>query len=636
MVTNLNLASLKIGKNDSGPASATFQPEPRTSDLTTPASGINTPETNVSDLQRRYDYPPRSRDAPSMGERTGHSDSLYDKKSGSPDFPPSGKGSIYDGKDDLSRPGSWGLSVSDRTTTPRPSTMGFSVHTDARSIGAAADRSSGPTSGRDDRFPPPGGDSRDRARGGEWQQNVRDRPPSLQPSSSHDRFQTRTADVRGRPLTPVEHRQYAEYNAASTRYVESKGPSDDVSGMQVDDRRLLASTIDGRAFHAPDYIPPNRAPSASRPNPVDSCPQPDSRGAPESSQGPSVDSRSERVGSGIGPPSRASTSDRIVPPQLQAQPSATADAVDADNIQSSRSSSLRPTDPANPNLVSAPSPSEEGMVGGGRPNMPLEDNGPRPSFRDRLVPPRSAGRASSEHPSHYGDHPSRRFKFYKDRGGGFDGPPRPGPGNGTSMSGSIGQAPRSFHAHSPPPDARGARPLSSPPGATHRHPLRGSSLTRPMGREDRGNYRAEYDPRRPDVLDDTMPRYGDRSYRNFSPPLGEIPRGGGGGDRGGRPAPFPPSPGRDISGRRGEWQYHHYPPPPSSVPQNWDVEEGWDRSGDRDRFERDVPPRSAGWDYHGERDFIARGTFYIFFDRAIGLIPFLSFFFRWISLWSTS
>ena len=354
-------------------------------------------------------------------------------------------------------------------------------------------------------------------------------------------------------------------------------------------------------------------------NPVDSLPQPDSRGTTGSSQGPSNDSRSERV-SVVGPPSHAS--DRIVPPQTQARP--TAAPADVDDIQSSRSSSLRLTDAANQNLGSVPSPSD----GGGRPDMPVEDYGPRPSLKDRLVPPRSTGRASSEHPNHYGDHPgphSRRPKFFREKGGGasFDGPPRPGdrgpsgfgpsPSNGTPMSGSGGQAPpRSFHP-SPPPEGRGAKPLSSPPGTTHRHP----PLGRPMGREDRGNYRAEYDPRRPDVLDDTLVRYGDRSYRDFSPPLGEIPRGGG--DRVGRPAPFPPSPGRpppggDISGRRGgEWQYQQYPPPSPGVPQNWDGDEGWDRPGDRERFERDVPPRSSGWDYRGEREFIARGVFFVFF-----------------------
>jgi len=463
-----------------------------------------------------------------------------------------------------------------------------------------ADRGSGPTSGRDDRFPPSGGDTRD-----------------------HD-------NVRGRPPTPAERRPYdAEYSAASTRYVESKGPSDDPSGMHVGDRRLSAATIDDRRvppLHAPDYIPPNRAPGDSRLNPVDSRPQPDSRGAPESSRGPSVDSRSERVGSGIGPLSRASTTDRIVPPQPQTQPSVgVAAPADVDDIQSSRASSLRPTDAANQNLGSVPSPSEEGMAGGARSDMPLEDNGPRPSLKDRLVPPRSAGRAASEHPSHYGDHPGphpRRPKYYKERGGGgggggaaFDGPLRPMPGSG-------GQAPpRSFHMHSPPPDGHGAKPLPPPSGVTYRQdpPLR------LMAREDRPGYRAEYDPRRPDVLDDSLARYGDRSYRDFSPPLGEIPRGSG-GDRGGRPGPFPPSPGRappggDISGRRGEWQYSQYPPSPG-VPQSWEFEEGWDRSGDRDRFER---PGSAGWDYRGERDFIARGAFSLLLWKAKALTFFFFF-----------
>ena len=392
-----------------------------------------------------------------------------------------------------------------------------------------------------------------------------------------------------------------------------------VSGPAANDTgRMQPPQMDdshGRPLHGPDYIPLNRAPSDSQPNPVDSRPQPDSRGTPGSSQGPSIDSRSERV-SVVDPPSRAS--DRIVPPQSQARPPAAP--ADADDIQSSRSSSLRLTDAANQNLGSVPSPSD----GGGRPDIPLEDYGPRPSLKDRLVPPRSAGRASSEHPSHYGDHPgphSKRPKFFKDRGGGasFDGLPRPGdrgpsgfgtsPSNGTPMPGGGGQAPpRSFHP-SPPPEGRGGKPLPSPPGAAHRHP----PLGRPMGREDRGNYRAEYDPRRPDVLDDTLARYGDRSYRDFSPPLGEIPRGGG--DRG-RLAPFPPSPGRappggDISGRRGEWQYQQYPPSPG-VPQNWDADEGWDRPGDRDRFERDVPPRSVGWDYRGDREFIARGALFVF------------------------
>ena len=395
-----------------------------------------------------------------------------------------------------------------------------------------------------------------------------------------------------------------------------------VSGPAANDtgRRQPTHVDDshGRSLQGSDYIPLNRAPGDSQPNPVDSRPQPDSRGMPASSQGPSIDSRSERV-SAVGPPSNAS--DRIVPPQSQARPPAAP--ADADDIQSSRSSSLRlTTDAANQNLGSVPSPSD----GGGRPDMPLEDYGPRPSLKDRLVPPRSTGRPPSELPSHYGDHPgphSRRPKFFKDRGGAsFDGPPRPGdrgpsgfgasPSNGTPIPGNGGQGPpRSFHP-SPPPEGRGGKPLSSPPSTTHRHP----PLGRPMGREDRGNYRAEYDPRRPDVLDDNLARYGDRSYRDFSPPLGEIPRGGG--DRAGRPAPFPPSPGRappggDISGRRGEeWQYQQYPPSPG-VPQNWEANEGWDRPGDRDRFERDVPPRGAGWDYRGDREFITRGMFYCVF-----------------------
>ena len=425
--------------------------------------------------------------------------------------------------------------------------------------------------------------------------------------------------------------------------------------LPVDDRRLSAAIDDrrGHPLHAPDYTPPDRAPGDPRPNPVDSRPQPDSRGEPESSGGPSVDSRSERGDSGVVPTSHASISDdRIVPPQPQTQPSApVVHTGDIDDIQSSRASSLRPTDAVNQNLGSVPSPSEEAMVGGGRSDMPFEDNGPRPSLKDRLVPPRSSGRASSEHPSHYGDHPgphSRRPKFYKDKGGGasFDGPPRPGdrgpsgfgapPVNGGPMpgGGGGGQAPRSFHTHSPPPDGRGAKLLPSSPSVMHRHPIRGPPLGRPMGREDRGSYRTEYDPRRPDVLDDAMVRYGDRSYRDFSPPLGEIPRGGGGG--GGRPVPFPPSPGRAPpggDGRRSEWSYQQYPPSPG-VPQNWGVEEEWDRSGDRDRFERDVPPRSAGWDYRGERDFITRGAFSIPFWRTWGLIS--VFFLRWLFLWSTS
>ena len=390
-------------------------------------------------------------------------------------------------------------------------------------------------------------------------------------------------------------------------------PTDARPSTDADRNSSPTSGRDGPLLHGPDYIPPNQAPGDSRPTPVDSRPQPDSRVTPGSSQGPSVDSRSERVDSAIDPPSRASTSD-IVPSQAQTQPSVITAVADPDDIQSSRSSSLRPTDTANQNLGLL---SEEGMVGGGRPGMPIEENGPRPSLKERLVPPSGAGRGSSEYPSHYGDHPGPRpgrFKFYKDRGGApggasFDGPPRPGdrglsgfgtpPGNGT---------PRSFHPHSPPPEGRGGKPLSSAPG--YRHPLRGPSLGRPMGREDRGNYRAEYDPRRPDVLDDPMARYGDRPYRDVSPPLEDIPRGGGGGgDRGGRPVPFPSSPGRgppggDIPGRRGEWHYR-YPSP--GVAQNWDVEE-WDRPGDRDRFERDVPPRSGGWDYRGEREFIARGA----------------------------
>ena len=370
-------------------------------------------------------------------------------------------------------------------------------------------------------------------------------------------------------------------DSAEQSAVETNG----VSGPVANDtgRRQPSHVDDG---HGLDYIPLDRAPSDSQPNPVDSRPQPDSRDMPASSQGPSIDSRSEAVNA-VGPPSNAS--DPIVPPQSQARPPAAP--ADADDIQSSRSSSLRPTTDA-ANLGSVPSPSD----GGGRPDIPLEDNGPRPSLKDRLVPPLTAGRASSEHPSYYGDHPnlhSRRARFGTS------------PSNGTPMPDSGGQGPpRSFHPSLP--EGRGGKSLSSPP---HRHP----PLGRPMGREDRGNYRAEYDPRRADALDDTLARYGDRFYRDFSPPLMEIPRGGG--DRAGRPAPFPPSPGRappggDISSRRGEWQYQQYPPSPG-VPQDWEVDERWDRTGDRDRFERDVPPRGAGWDYRGDREFITRGVFFV-------------------------
>ena len=403
--------------------------------------------------------------------------------------------------------------------------------------------------------------------------------------------------------------------------VETNGVSGPAANDNGRRQPLHVDDSHGHPLHGPDYIPLNGAPSDSQPNPVDSRSQPDSRGMPATSQGPSIDSRSEPVNT-VCPPSNGS--DRIVPPSPQSQSRPPAAPADADDIQSSRSPSLRlTTDADNQNLGSVPSPSD----GNGRPDILLEDYGPRPSLKDRLVPPQSAGRASSEHPSHSEDHPgshSRNPKFFKDRSGGssFDGSLRSddrvpskfgtSPSNGTLIPNSGVQGPlHSFHPS--PSEGPGGKPLSSPLGTMYRHP----PLGRPMDREDRGNYRTEYDPRRPDVLDDTVARYGDRSYRDFSPPLRDIPRGGGG--RVGRPAPFPPSPGRvplggDISGRRGEWQYQQYPPSPG-VPQNWEADEGWDRPGDR--FERDVPPRGAGWDYRGDREFITRGGGFFFLWRIV-------------------
>jgi hypothetical protein len=270
-------------------------------------------------------------------------------------------------------------------------------------------------------------------------------------------------------------------------------------------------------------------------SPVDSRPQPDSRGVPGSSQGQSVDSRSERVGSVVDP---TSTSDRIVPPQSQVQPTvaaaATAAASTSDRIVPPQSQ-VQP--PAAVTSAADVSTSDRIVPPQLQAQPPATAADADTSTSDRIVPPQSQVQspAAAADPGH-----TRRPKFYKDRGGG-------GGGRG-HMPGGGQAAPRSFHPHSPPPDSRAAKPLSSPPGAPHRHPPRG--------------------------------------------PPGRAPPGG------------------EIYGRR-EWQYQQYPPS-SGIPQNWDIDEGWDRPGDRDRFERDVPSRSAGWEYRGEREFIARGGFSVF------------------------
>ncbi len=149
--------------------------------------------------------------------------------------------------------------------------------------------------------------------------------------------------------------------------------------------------------------------------------------------------------------------------------------------------------------------------------------------------------------------------------------------------------------------------------------------TRDLSR-DRAAYRAEYDPRRPEILEPDVPlsaRYDKRPYGEFSAHPGSERR----------PSAYAGSP-PPLSGGRApppvdaplRHDYYAYPPPRS----DWDMDDdgyyksgsgAWDRppphSGDRERFRaRSVRPRPGSWDARQEREFEVRGLS-ISYRRAI-------------------
>lgn len=297
-------------------------------------------------------------------------------------------------------------------------------------------------------------------------------------------------------------------------------------------------------------------------------------------------------------------SDPVAPSHYADRPSS-----DAEDVRSSRESSPHLADATSALSSIPPPPSAESLP-------PVVDSPavPSPSLKERinsdqLVPrqpkPAAESNAAAEHLSAAQPQQQDRFgkknKFQRHHYNGpgkfgrqntpVDGPP---PGSG-------GHAPRAFRPRSPSLDGRKPREYRGPP------PL---PPTRDLSR-DRAAYRAEYDPRRPDIIDPDMPlsaRYDKRPYDEFA----QVP----GSER--RPSAYPSSP-PPLSGGRPpppveaplRHDYYAYPPPRN----DWGMDEddyyksrGWERppppSGDRERFERDpYGPRPGSWDARQEREF---------------------------------
>lgn len=544
---SLNTQNFKIGKNNSGPSSAGIQPESQSSDVT---SG-GPPQPGLEDQRRGYEYSARY---PQSESATGGrpSDSSYDNMD--TDVPMTDKGSVYSGKDDAPRPGSWAAPRdmahsyddrefdSERTATPRPA-MADPANVDARPAG-------GPDGG-----PEPDGYDRmqeHRARRGEWT----DRDRSY-PDRGRD---TRLTDTR-RSSSVAEQRQYdAEYGQPPARRGTAEPP------LPPDARHLSENPPAG------DVRPP-----------VDARPPPDTR----------ADAR--------------------------AAPTRTNERLGLDNtedIQSLRSSSVRPTDASAP-LGSIPPPATSG-------DDIVDDPSVRPSLKERLNPARSSrtpteapmGSGDQHPPPHYAQERSRKPNKYRGNANTHGGPPydesRRLNSFGRPMTPSADDSPPHNTAPGgPPPPRRPFIPHGVEGRKNHSPASRGGHRDfRGPGRSvsrDRAGYRPDFhDPRYPGGVDPEVPRYEGRPYREFSPP----PMSGG------RGLPSDAPPGRD---------YHQYPP---AARREWggphEEEEyyksrGWDGPPhEKGRYERDYPPppRAGGWEGRSEREYVARGICVLLFDGA--------------------
>ena len=264
--------------------------------------------------------------------------------------------------------------------------------------------------------------------------------------------------------------------------------------------------------------------------------------------------------------------------------------VNGEDIQSSRASSVRPVDsnpvPLGPSSFPPVTPASGDVE-------PSDDPSQRPSLKDRMSqqPPSRQASGDGHHYPPNQDRPPHKKKFQK---GHYGGPPK-------------GGFARSAPHDGPPPQSGGQRAFRprSPPSKLPPSPSRGPPRDfrpRDLSRDRAGGYRPDaYDPRRPEIVDPDAPmtgRYDGRpGYDDFSapPPMsgGRGPPGVDAPGRGDYYRQYPP-------GRRGEWEDDEYyksrswPPP------------------DRERYERDYPPRSAGWDAMSDREYHPRGTPHLF------------------------
>ncbi|KAH9484773.1 hypothetical protein JR316_0001675 [Psilocybe cubensis] len=288
------------------------------------------------------------------------------------------------------------------------------------------------------------------------------------------------------------------------------------------------------------------------------------------------------------------------PPDARAAPVRANDrlGLDSEDIQSSRSSSVRPADASAP-LGSVP-PATSGVD-------TVDNSSTRPSLKDRLNaepsrnPTETPVGADEQQQSPHAQDRSRKPNKYRGNGDSpYDEPPRKveapphadeypphnAPGNVPGGAPRRAFVPRDGRRNASPA-TRGRRRAEHP--AYQRPP--------PSSRDD-PYYHSEYrDPRSsyssavdPDV------RYEGRPYRDYSPP---------GSARRGPPIDLPPGPGRD---------YNPYPPRRDWSPQEEEEyykSRGWDVPHDRGRFsDRDYPPpRAAGWEGRPDRDYAARDAY---------------------------
>jgi len=451
----------------------------------------------------------------------------------------------YGGKDDLSRPGGW---------VPRDA-----VPSDVQSFErerATTPRPpnpGGPTSvdtrppGGANRGagPPVDGSDREGPRRDEWQ-------PDHDRHVSHDQ---KTTDARQSSVASEQRPTEAGYH----QHPAHRGGLNDPPIPGLSDSRPQAGA-DVRDSNVVSDTPPSARDLADTRPPGDSQP-PDTR--TDSHAAPPPPRSAERVGHDV----------------------------NGEDIQSSRASSVRPADsipvPLGPSSFPPAAPASGDVESSDDPSQ-------RPSLKDRMSQQPPSRQASGDgHPYPNSDRPHKK-KFQK---GHFGGPPRGGFGRSAPHDGppphSGGQ--RFRPRPSPPPSKLPPSPSRGPP-----RDFRSRDLSRDRGAN--GGYRPDvYDPHRPEIVDPDVPmagRYDGRPpYEDFS---GPPPMSGGRG----------PPPGADAPGR-GEY-YRQYPPGRRG---EWEAENdeyyksrGWAPPPDRERYERDYPPRSAGWDGIADREYHPRGT----------------------------